>query len=79
MADCRALQIVLSFFHADGAGLPVERLQLGLYRVSSNHGLLSLWREVFFLLLQFRVFLWYTFFSGMFGFDEYMFILLKTK
>lgn len=47
MADCRTLQIVLSFFHADGAGLPVERLQLGLYRVSSNHGLLSLWREVF--------------------------------
>ena len=47
MADCRALQIVLSFFHADGAGLPVERLQLGLYRVSSNHDLLSLWREVF--------------------------------
>ena len=47
MADCRALQIVLSFFHADGAGLPVERLQLGLYRVSSNHGLLSVWREVF--------------------------------
>ncbi|CAH3143387.1 unnamed protein product [Porites evermanni] len=27
-----ALEIVLSFFHADGAGLPVERLQLGLYR-----------------------------------------------
>ena len=33
----------------------------------------------FFFLPQFRVFLWYMFFAGMFGFDEYMFILLKTK
>lgn len=29
------LQIVQSFFHADGVGLPLERLQQGLYKVIS--------------------------------------------
>ena len=35
--------------------------------------------EKFFLVASVSCFLVVMFFSGMFGFDEYMFILLKTK